>query len=142
MITGKLYDVLKWVALIVVPAFATFVLACSLALGWDDGNVVATIITAFGAFLGSILQVSSEKFKSYLKTDEAFDGYVQPNDVDPDTGIPSMAFTVSRHPVDFLNRDEVRLKVGAPPVVPVVRQPLPDAEVELAPGKHDGDIHS
>lgn len=138
MITGKLYDVLKWVALIVLPAFASFVLGCSLALGWDGGNIVATIVTLFATFLGSILQISSEKYKTYQKTDEAFDGYVQPTDKDPDTGIPGMQFTVSRHPADFLDRDFVRLKIGSPPLNPVYREPLPDAEVEMAPEKHDG----
>lgn len=138
MITGKLYEWLKWTAMLVLPALATFILGTSLAVGWEDaGTKVATVITLFSAFLGTILQVSSAKFKSYMKTDEAMDGYVTPTDPDPDTGIPGMAITISRHPVDFLDRDTVRLKVGTPPVNPVVREPLPDVEVTEQPRPSD-----
>lgn len=131
MITGKLYDWLKWAAMLVLPALATFVLGVSMAVEWADGTKVATVITLFGAFLGTILQVSSAKFKSYLQSDEALDGYVTPTGHDPDTGIPSMAFTISRHPDSFLDQGVVRLKVGTPPVNPVYRKPLPDVELDL-----------
>jgi hypothetical protein len=138
MIPSKLYDALKWVALLVMPALATFILGASVAVKWEDGTKVATVVTLLSAFLGTILQISNEKFKSYMRTDDAFDGYVQPGDRDPDTGIPAMEFTVSRHPLDFLDRKVVRLKVGAPPANPVYRKPLPDAAVDLAVEKHDG----
>ena len=138
MITGKMYDTLKFLAMIVLPPFAAFILGVGLLLNWDGATVVAGIITLFDTFLGTILQASSSKFKSYQKTDEAFDGYVTPTERDPDTGIPGMQFTVSRHPDDFLNREYVRLKVGLPPATPVKRDPLPDAEVDMAPVQHDG----
>lgn len=131
MITGKLYDWLKWIALLVLPALATLVLGVSLTYEWENGSKVATVITLVSAFLGTILQVSSAKFKSYLETDEAFDGYVTPEGHNPDTGIPNMAFTISRHPEEFLDQGVVRLKVGSPPANPVYRKPLPDAEVDV-----------
>lgn len=131
MITGKLYDWLKWMALIVLPALATLVLGVSLALEWESGTKVATVVTLISAFLGTILQVSSAKFKSYLETDEAFDGYVTPGERDEDTGIPALSFTVSRHPDDFIGQGIVRMKIGHPPANPVYRKPLPDAELDL-----------
>lgn len=138
MLTGKIYDILKWIALLVLPASATAFLLSALVLEWDAGIMVAIAIVMLSTFLGLILQISGGKFKTYQKTDQAFDGYVQPRDVDPDTGIPGMMFTVSRHPVDFLDREFVRLKVGAPPINPVYREPLPDAKGNLALDKSDG----
>jgi len=138
MITGKLYDALKWVAMVVLPPLAAFILGAGVLMEWDGAAKVAGVITLFNTFLGAILQASSVKFKSYQKTDESFDGYVTPGERDPDTGIPGMAFTVSRHPDDFLNRNVIRLKVGTPPANPVFREPLPEADVTVAPEKHDG----
>lgn len=138
MITGKMYNVLKLLAMVILPPFAAFILGAGVLLEWDGAAKVAGVITLFDTFLGAILQTSSSKFKSYQKTDEAFDGYVTPGERDPDTGIPGMQFTISRHPNDFLDRGFVRMKVGTPPPNPVFREPLPETEVSVAPEKHDG----
>lgn len=61
---NKIYDVLKWVAIIVLPASATFV--ASVFPLWDlpYADAIAQTITAVGTFLGAVLMVSNFKYKN------------------------------------------------------------------------------
>lgn len=58
----KTYDILKRVALIVVPALATFVNAVGIVWGVPYTNEVTATITAFGVFLGAAIGVSSKNY--------------------------------------------------------------------------------
>ncbi len=59
----KTYDILKRVALIVVPAMATFVNAVGIVWGVPYTNEVTATITAFGVFLGAAIGVSSKNYE-------------------------------------------------------------------------------
>lgn len=56
---NKTYDILKSVALIVIPALATFVNAVGIVWGIPYTTEATATITAFGVFLGASLGVSS-----------------------------------------------------------------------------------
>lgn len=64
MIPNKVYDVLKWIALICIPAVVTFL---SVVLGVLDidpktVNVIVTIIAAVGTLIGSLIGVSTSAY--------------------------------------------------------------------------------
>ena len=59
---NRTYDILKRVALIVIPAFATFVNAVGIVWGVPYTNEATVTITAFGVFLGAALGVSSANY--------------------------------------------------------------------------------
>lgn len=59
----KTYDILKRVALIVVPALATFVNAVGIVWGVPYTNEVTATITAFGVFLGAAIGVVSKNYE-------------------------------------------------------------------------------
>lgn len=59
---NKTYDTLKRVALIIIPALATFVSAAGVVWGIPYTNEVTATITAFGVFLGASLGVSSKNY--------------------------------------------------------------------------------
>jgi len=59
----KLYDFLKWIALVVLPAGAAFVITLGLILHWEDASVVAAIVTAFDTFLGALLGKSAKNYQ-------------------------------------------------------------------------------
>lgn len=61
--TDKTYDILKRVALIVVPALATFVNAVGIVWGIPYTNEATATITALGVFLGAALGVSSKNYE-------------------------------------------------------------------------------
>ncbi len=58
------YDKLKWMAIIVIPAIATFVGTVGVATGWQQTDLAVTTITAVGVLLGSVLGVSNQKYKN------------------------------------------------------------------------------
>lgn len=59
---NKTYDVLKWIALVVLPALATLYSTIALIWGLPYGEAVAGTITAIDVFLGAILGISSIKY--------------------------------------------------------------------------------
>lgn len=58
----RIYDILKRIALIVIPAMATFVNAAGIVWGIPYTNEITATITAFGVFLGTALGVSSANY--------------------------------------------------------------------------------
>lgn len=59
---NKTYDILKRVALIVIPALATFVNAVGIVWGVPHTNEATATITALGVFLGAALGISSADY--------------------------------------------------------------------------------
>lgn len=64
MIPDKVYDVLKWVAIVALPALATFVAIISKIWGWADlGVMISQTITAVAVLLGALLGISAVQYK-------------------------------------------------------------------------------
>lgn len=59
---NQTYDILKRVALIIIPALATFVNAAGMVWGLPYTNEVTATITAFGVFLGASLGASAKNY--------------------------------------------------------------------------------
>ena len=68
ILPGKVYDILKWVGLIILPALATLVQTVGAAVGFGYADVAATIITAVGAFIGAIIGASAAKAAKAVKS--------------------------------------------------------------------------
>ena len=60
--TNKVYDVLKFIAQIVLPAFGTLYFALSSIWGLPYGEQIVGTITAVDAFLGALLGISSNQY--------------------------------------------------------------------------------
>jgi hypothetical protein len=61
--SNKTYDILKWIALTVLPAVATLYYALSGIWGLPYGGQVVATITAIDTFLGTLLGISSIQYK-------------------------------------------------------------------------------
>lgn len=66
MLPDKVYDVLKWLILIFVPALITFISGLGAILGFDT-SVITAIIALVATFIGSLIGVST---KAYNKEKE------------------------------------------------------------------------
>ena len=64
MITGKLYNWLKFLALVVLPALGTLYFTLAQIWGLPAGEQVVGTIVAIDTFLGVILQISSTNYNS------------------------------------------------------------------------------
>lgn len=60
---NKTYDILKDIALYVLPALATLVLTLGNIWGLPYAEAIAATITAVDTFLGTVLKISSIKYK-------------------------------------------------------------------------------
>lgn len=61
--SSKTYDILKFIALIVLPALGTLYFALAQIWGLPYGEQIVGTITAIDAFLGAILGVSTSSYK-------------------------------------------------------------------------------
>ena len=64
-IPDKVYTILKWIAVICIPALVTFL---SVVLGVLDVdpktvNIIVTIISALGTLIGTLIGVSTSQYK-------------------------------------------------------------------------------
>ena len=60
--SNKVYNILKWVAMIVLPALATLYLGLSNVWGLPYGEEVSTTITLINTFLGTVLMISTNQY--------------------------------------------------------------------------------
>ena len=67
-LNDKIYDILKWLVIIVMPACATLYSALASVWGWPFAEQVTTTITAVDTFLGAVLCISTVNYHKEDKT--------------------------------------------------------------------------
>lgn len=68
--SNKVYDVLKWIAQILLPAIGALYFALANIWGLPYGEEIVGTITAVDAFLGVILGISSKQYYNEVKDDD------------------------------------------------------------------------
>lgn len=61
--SNKTYDVLKWIAMVFLPAIATLYFALAGIWGFPYGEEIVGTITAVNTFLGVSLGISAAQYK-------------------------------------------------------------------------------
>lgn len=61
-LSNKTYDILKYIAQIVLPALGTLYFALASIWGLPYGEQIVGTITAIDAFLGALLGISTAKY--------------------------------------------------------------------------------
>lgn len=69
-LSNEQYDVLKWVALIALPAAGTLYFTISQIWGLPYGEQIVGTITAVDTFLGALLGLSSNTYNKETPTNE------------------------------------------------------------------------
>lgn len=67
MFSNKVYDILKYVAMVVLPALGTLYFALAGIWGFPYGEQIVGTITAIDTFLGVLLGVSTSKYNKAVK---------------------------------------------------------------------------
>ena len=62
ILTDKAYDILKWVALVLLPALGTLYFALAGIWGFPYGEQIVGTITAVDTFLGVTLGISTVQY--------------------------------------------------------------------------------
>ena len=63
LLPDKVYNVLKWVGLVALPAVATFVGTVGTAVEWPMTTIAVTVITAAGTLVGALIGVTTATAK-------------------------------------------------------------------------------
>ena len=83
--SNKTYDILKFIALKVLPGLATLVILLTKIWGIPYGEAIAATITAVDTFLGTLLGISSNKYQAMQMMHEA-DAALAETPLDPGNG--------------------------------------------------------
>lgn len=66
MLSNKVYDVLKWIAIICLPAISALYFGLSQIWGLPFGEEVVGTIALISTFLGALLGISSANYNKEL----------------------------------------------------------------------------
>lgn len=61
--SNKIYDILKWIAMYLLPALGTLYFALAGIWGFPYGEQIVGTITAVDTFLGVVLGISTAQYK-------------------------------------------------------------------------------
>jgi len=86
MFSNKIYNILKLVALVILPGLAAFYIAFAAIWKLPDAQQVAGSIAAINTFLGAVLHISSSVYKPVP------DGKLIVDRSDPDKDVASLEF--------------------------------------------------
>lgn len=71
--SNKVYDILKFIAQIVLPALGTLYFALSSIWGFPYGEQIVGTVTAVDAFLGALLGISSVSYRKEVDRNDKTD---------------------------------------------------------------------
>ena len=74
IIPDKVYDILKWVTMIVIPALATAYVGLAAVWGWPYAEEIAKTAAVVCALLGALLGISTAQYNKTLPMEENEDG--------------------------------------------------------------------
>lgn len=74
IMNDKVYDIMKWIAQLILPALGALYFALANIWGFPYGEQIVGTITAVDAFLGAVLGISTAQYN------KALDGEINEND--------------------------------------------------------------
>ena len=74
IIPDKVYDILKWVTMIVIPALATAYVGLAAVWGWPYADEIAKTAAVVCTLLGALLGISTAQYNKKLPMEENEDG--------------------------------------------------------------------
>ena len=60
--SNKVYDILKWISVIVIPALVILINTLGQVWNWPYVEQISITVSAIGVFIGAVIQVSSAKY--------------------------------------------------------------------------------
>lgn len=67
MMSNKVYDVLKWIALILIPAIGALYFGLAQIWGFPYGEEIVGTLTLIDTFLGALLGISTAKYNGEVQ---------------------------------------------------------------------------
>lgn len=102
---NKLYDRLKFLALVLLPALGTLYFGLDELWGWNHGLQVVGSISLIDTFLGVVLHLSTNQ---YYKNGQNFDGTLNVTDEQP----PQLLVQLNSDPTDLPGKHSVEFNIN------------------------------
>ena len=71
LLPDRVYDVLKWCTLVLIPACTSAFVGLDSVFGWGYGDIVAKVSAIVCTLLGTLLGISTAKYNKQEPPDEA-----------------------------------------------------------------------
>lgn len=65
-LSGKVYEILKWCCLILMPALSVLIATLGQIFGWVDAEKITLTINAVATFIGAIIGVSTYQYNKEI----------------------------------------------------------------------------
>lgn len=85
MLSNKTYDVLKWIAQIVLPALGALYFGLSRIWGLPYGEEIVGTLALIDTFLGAVLGISTVEYKKSLKPPDEYGEFTEGSEDDERT---------------------------------------------------------
>jgi hypothetical protein len=105
VITGRTYDVLKWITQILLPALGALYFIGASIWGFSHGETVLGIIFIVDLVLGALLWISQAIYKTQIGQGDLL------VDEDSQTGEKGLRLVLDHTPEELVEKQEVRFKV-------------------------------
>lgn len=109
-IPKPVYDVVKYLVLIVIPAFSAAYVGIDSAVGLPAVDAVVKILAVVAALLGTLVGLSAAQ---WANNPDRYDGVIDPMAANAQTS--DTAFNLQTDEFDAMNQKEVVLKVKSAP---------------------------
>lgn len=107
-LSPKVYNFLKYLVMIVLPALTTLWVVLANAWNWDYMTNVSVTMTAVTAFLGSLIGISS---KNYNNSDAKYFGEIEVSSTDEGAVIQRQVFNEDPNGGTLADKKEVCFKI-------------------------------
>lgn len=108
-LNDKVYDSLKWITLILLPAISAAYFGLSGILDLPAADKVVGTIAVIMTFLGAVLGISTQGYNS---SDVKFDGIMHVDNTDPQKDL--FSFELFENPEGFPDKKSLTFKVSKP----------------------------
>lgn len=109
LLGNKAYDILKWVALIALPAFGALYYTIAGIWGLPNASEVVGTVTAVDTCLGLLLGLST---KSYNNSEAKYDGTIDVLNREDGPPLASLNLKNYENPADVVKQKQVLFKVN------------------------------
>lgn len=105
---SKIYNIIKYLVLIVLPSFTSFYILLATQWDWDHVTQISVSLTGFTAFLGSLVGISS---RNHNNSDDRFFGEIHVAGTDEGAQISHQVFNEDPSGQTIADKKEVTFKV-------------------------------
>ena len=70
MLSNRVYDILKWCTLVLIPACASAFVGLDSVFGWGYGDIVAKVSAIVCTLLGALLGISTAQYNKQEPPDD------------------------------------------------------------------------